>query len=89
MMTLTFVFAISAHSQNVVLKGNVFEQVQSNKTKKEPTKTSYEYKVGDSIYAVYLSSSGKAFILKRSKKTGKQYRQYLPKVTEKLSKLKK
>ena len=89
MMTLTFAFAITAKGQNVIRKGTVFEQVDSaKKQKKQPVKTKYTYVTKDSIYPIYLSSSGKAFILKQSKKTRKQYRQYLPKITEELAKLK-
>lgn len=88
-MTLTFAFAMSANSQNVIRKGTTFEQVDSaKKQKKQPVKTKYTYVTKDSVYPIYLSASGKAFILKRSKKTGKEYRQYLPKITEELKKLK-
>lgn len=76
--------AYGTKAQNVIRKGTVFEQT-SNKT--EATKTQYTYKDKDgNIYPIYLSSKGKAFIIKKSKKTGKEYRQYLPEITKQLSK---
>lgn len=86
-MTLCFLFQISTFSQNVKRIGNTFvEQVDSSKTKKsEAKKTNMTYidKSGKS-YKIYLSSKGKAFIIRTSKKTGKQYRQYLPNITKQL-----
>lgn len=86
-MTLCFIFQITSSSQEIKRVGNTFiEQCDSSKKqRKEPTKTKYTYidKKGVS-YPVYLSSTGKAFIVRVSKKTGKQYRQYLPNVTKQL-----
>ena len=88
-ITLAFVFALSTHAQSVQRNGSVFiEQCDSSKTKRsEAIKTEYTYvdKRGVS-YPIYLSSTGKAFIIRISKKTGKQYRQYLPEVTKQLKK---
>lgn len=88
-MTLAFMFQLSTFSQNVKKVGNTFvEQVDSSKKQKsEAKKTDMVYidKKGAS-YTIYISSTGKAFIKKVSKKTGKEYRQYLPEVTKQLSK---
>lgn len=79
-----FTTTMSSMAQNVVRKGNMFEQVNK---KTEPVKTCYVYQDKDGIqYPIYLSSKGKAFIIKKSKKTGKEYRQYLPEITKQLSK---
>ena len=72
-------------AQNVKLEGKTFVQQAS---------------VGDSIqtgfyfqdsqgnkYPVYLSSKNKAYAWVKSKKTGKMYKRYLPKVTEELNRL--
>lgn len=79
-------------AQNVVRQGKTFvQQVDSSKQKtvKEPTLTGYTYIDSKGVsYPIYLSSTGKAFIKKVSKRTGKEYRQYLPKVTEQLNKMK-
>jgi hypothetical protein len=87
-MTLAFVLSLSTFAQDVKRVGNTFvEQVDSSKTQRgEAKKTNMTYidKNGKS-YDIYISSKGKAFIKKVSKKTGKEYRQYLPKVTEQLN----
>ena len=84
-ITLAFVFSLSTHSQNVVRKGNTFVNVDSTHARQEAKKTDYSYQKGDSIWPVYLSSKGKAFIVRYSKRTGKAYRQYLPQITEQLN----
>ncbi len=78
---------IGAKAQNVVRKGNVFEQVEK---KDSAVKTSFVYKDKNGVsYPIYLSSKGKAYIICKSKKTGKTYKRYLPKVTEQLKKERK
>lgn len=83
MIALFICIANIAHSQSVMLKGKVFvQQVQS----KDSIDTGYEYQDSNLIkYKVYLSKGGKAYIYVRSKKTGKYYRRYLPKVTQMLN----
>lgn len=73
-------------AQNVVRKGNTF--VQQTKTN-DSTATSYYYQ--DNMgkkYPIFLSSKGKAYCWVTSKKTNKQYRKYLPKITEEINKKK-
>jgi hypothetical protein len=84
---LFFAAVLQGHSQNVTRQGNVFIQ-DSSKTKKNPvTLTKYTYKTNDGkIYPIYMSSKGKCFIIRVSGKTGKQYKQYLPKITKQLQK---
>ena len=75
---------LSQHTQaqNVVLQKKVF--VQSS-TSGDSTKTDYEYQDRDgNKYVIYLSSKGKAYIWMKSKKTGKMYKRYLPKITQML-----
>lgn len=36
-------------------------------------------------HPIYLSSTGKAFIKKVSKKTGKEYKQYLPEIGKQIN----
>ena len=89
MLTLAIVSCtpVTAQAQNCVQKGKIFEQVdtKSSKGKDMGTKTAYTYKAKDGKeYPIYVSKSGKAFIWRVSKKTGKQYKQYLPEVTKKL-----
>lgn len=82
-LTLWFLAVSNGKAQNVVRNGNVFYEQKT--ITKEPQKTGYIFhdKKGDK-YPIYLSSNGKAFIIKTSQKTGKQYRKYLPEITEKL-----
>lgn len=86
---LFFAAVLQGYSQNVTRKGNVFIQ-DSSKTKKSkdvPTLTKYTYKTDDGkTYPIYMSSTGKCFIIRTSGKTGKQYKQYLPEVTKQLQK---
>lgn len=71
--------------KNVTLKGKTFI-VQKDSSENQGTPTGYEYQASDgTVYPVYLSKNGKAFIWRTSKKTGKKYRQYLPKITEMLN----
>lgn len=72
--------------QNVVRNGNVFTQVSSKKAKEAFKSTPYTYVAADGKkYPIYISSNGKYFIIRKSAKTGKEYRQYLPKVQKQLS----
>lgn len=85
MLTLMFALSLSAHSQNVVREGRTFTAIQNDSTsggKYEKTEYTYRDKTGE--YPIYLSSRGSAFIFKVSKKTGKEYRKYLPEVTKQL-----
>lgn len=87
------IIPIKGEAQNCVLKGKTFEQVNSPKTSKQKdmgTKTPYTFKAKDGKeYPIYTSKQGKAFIWRVSKKTGKQYKQYLPEVTKQLQSQKK
>ena len=73
----------SAQAQNVERKGNTFVQVstkgQQAAGKEQKTAYTYTDAKGQS-YPIYLSASGKAFIKRISKKSGNEYRQYLPAV---------
>ena len=87
------IIPFKGEAQRCTLKGNTFEQVDSSKPSKQKdmgTKTQYTFKAKDGKeYPIYISKQGKAFIWKVSKKTGKQYKQYLPEVTKQLQNQKK
>lgn len=78
-------------AQDVKREGNTFVYVQSDKVSlKNDTKTQYTYKAKDGKeYPIYLSKNGKAFIVRVSKKSGREYKQYLKEVTEQLNNEKK
>jgi hypothetical protein len=67
-------------------KGNVFIQ-KSNGRSSQVTKTNYIYEDSKGQRdTIYISSTGKAFVFKVSKKTGNVYKKYLPEVTAQLQK---
>ena len=77
----------NACAQSVTRSGDNFTQVTNNK-KSGPKETKTKYTYTDSkgnTYPVWLSSSGKAFIKKVSKKTGKEYRQYVPEIGKQIN----
>lgn len=74
----------SIKAQSVIQNGKTFiEKVDTTKSKETKTGYVFQDKKGN-VYPIYLSSTGKAFIIRISQRTGKQYRQYLPEVTAKL-----
>lgn len=73
--------------QNVVRNGNTFMQTSKKKAKEAFMTTPYTYVAADGTkYPIYISGNGKYFIIRKSKKTGKEYRQYLPEIQKQLSK---
>lgn len=76
----------NSNAQSVERHGNNFTQVFKRTNGGKETKTQYTYTDSKgNVYPVYLSSSGKAFIKKVSKKTGKEYRQYLPEIGKQIN----
>lgn len=82
-ITLAFIFSMSSWSQNVIKRGKTFVDT-TYVSRQEAQKTEYTYQKGDSVWSVYISSKGKAFIIRYSKRTGRAYRQYLPQITKEL-----
>lgn len=72
-------------AQNVVRNGKTFIEQKADSAKSRGTKTDYLYTDKNGVTdTIYLSKNGNAFIWKVSKKTGRRYPKYLPKVTEQL-----
>lgn len=86
LITLAFAFSLSTNAQNVVRKGNTFiEQKSDSSQRGSATKTQMLYTDAKGVTdTIWVSSKGSCFVWKVSKKTGKRYRKYLPKVTEQL-----
>lgn len=85
-LILGLIMLSKANAQNVVRKGSTFVEQADSTTKQNGAKTEYTYKDKNGVeYPIYLSSKGKAYIICTSKKTGKPYKRYLPKITEQLS----
>lgn len=80
MWAFLLLYHMPTTAQNVVKQGNVFVQ-QQNGGDSIPTGYYYQDLDGNK-YPIYLSSKRKAYAWVRSKKTGKMYKKYLPKVTE-------
>lgn len=60
--------------------GNTFETVQTSQT---DVQTPYTWKDKDGkTYPIYISKKGACYIKRISKKTGKEYKYYLPKETQ-------
>lgn len=82
--TLFMLFTEYGIAQNFIQEGNTFKQQKTEKVNDNDSiniVTKYIYIDSNNIhYPIYLSKSGKAFIWKTSKKTGKRYKYYLPKI---------
>ena len=75
-----------SQAQSVQRQGNNFTQVSTQKSSGKETKTQFTYTDSKgNVYPVYLSSTGKAFIKKISKKTGKEYKQYVPEIGKQIN----
>ena len=83
---MLFGLTMGVQAQSVQRQGNNFTQVSNPKTSGKETKTEFTYTDSKgNIYPVYLSASGKAFIKRVSKKTGKEYKMYLPEVGKQIN----
>jgi hypothetical protein len=85
---MLFSLNVGVQAQSVQRQGNNFTQVtnKGGKSGGKETKTQYTFKDSKgNVYPVYLSASGKAFIKKVSKKTGKEYKQYVPEIGKQIN----
>ena len=85
---MLFSLNVGVQAQKVTREGSNFTQVSNPKAKSasKETKTSFTYTDNKGIvYPVFLSSTGKAFIKKVSKKTGKEYRMYVPEIGKQIN----
>lgn len=84
-LCLILLGGIAVNAQTVVRNGNVFMQVSKKKQKEAFKTTPYTYVASDGTkYPIYISGNGKYFIIRKSAKTGKEYRQYLPNINKEL-----
>lgn len=78
--------AKKSDTATVVRQGNVFKSNKVSNGRQSEKKTNWEYEDSKGqTYPIYLSASGKAFIKVISKKTGKEYRRYLPEVGKQIN----
>lgn len=85
---MLFSLSLGVQAQSVIREGNTFTQVSNKGGKSSGKETKTQFIFTDSkgnVYPVYLSSTGKAFIKKVSKKTGKEYKQYMPEIGKQIN----
>lgn len=78
---LIALFSIASYSQNVIKEGKTFK-TSIVQTEDKQTEFNWEDKKGVK-YPIYISKKGTLYIKRVSSKTGKEYKQYLPKEAQK------
>lgn len=68
----------SSEVQEVVRNGNTFEVIQKSQS---DVQTYLNWKDGI-VYPIYITSKGTCYVKRISKKTGKEYKYYLPKAVQ-------
>lgn len=65
--------------QSFTTQGNTYKPTQSvrSTTAAKDTVTPYTYEVSGTKYPIIMGKTGSCYIIRTSKKTGKEYRQYL------------
>lgn len=88
LMLLVLTIGLAANAQTYTRSGNTFMSVKVERSKSEPIKTKFTWKDSKGKeYPVYISSNGSCFIIKVSKKTGDEYRNYLgPEISQQICK---
>lgn len=74
---LLALFCISVDAQ-VKREGNTFKVEQTTKASDTKTQFTWEDSKGNK-YPIYITKRGACYVLRVSKKTGKEYKYYLPK----------
>ena len=81
-LVVLIIGAVGQINAKVVRNGNIFEVTQT--TSQSDVQTPYTWKDKDGkTYPIYISKKGACYIKRISKKTGKEYKYYLPKETQK------
>ena len=81
-IVLLVLWCNKAEAQSIITrKGNMFIQDTVSKKKTSPVPTEYHYVDSDGIvYTVYVVH----YVIKKSSKTGKDYKKYLPELTHQI-----
>lgn len=74
---LLALFSINIHAE-VKREGDTFKVEQTSKASDTQTKYTWEDKEGNK-YPIFITKKGACYVLRTSKKTGKEYKYYLPK----------
>lgn len=75
---LIALFSIASYSQDIVKEGKTFKVQTTQTTSEQQTEYTWEDKKGVK-YPIFISKNGACYIKRISSKTGKEYKQYLPK----------
>jgi hypothetical protein len=81
LLTIALFSGLNGHlyAQKVVINGNEITLATTAKRSVEPEKTVYTFTDSKGKkYPVFKGAKGGLFVVRISKKTGKEYRQYLP-----------
>lgn len=81
-VVLLVLWCNKAEAQSIITrKGNMFIQDTVSKKKTSPVPTEYHYVDSDgTVYTVYVVH----YVIKKSSKTGKDYKKYLPELTHQI-----
>lgn len=81
-IVLLVLWCNKAEAQSIITrKGNMFIQDTVSKKKTSPVPTEYHYVDSDgTVYTVYVVH----YVIKKSSKTGKDYKKYLPELTHQI-----
>lgn len=74
---LLALFSINIHAE-VKREGDTFKVEQASKASDTQTKYTWEDKEGNK-YPIFITKKGACYVIRTSKKTGKEYKYYLPK----------
>jgi hypothetical protein len=72
---LMFLLPFACMAQDVVRNGKNFTKVSQSDTKE--IQTEFTYTIKGIVYPIFISKNGACYIKRISKKTGKEYKQYL------------
>lgn len=72
-------FSVCAFSQDYKRDGKVFTKAQTEKVATPDVESGFTWEDKGVSYPIYVSKTGSCYIKKVSKKTGKEYKQYLGK----------
>lgn len=76
---ISLMFCVNAFSQNYIKDGKTFTEIENVKAL-TTIKTDYLWKdKSGKVYPIYLTKNNTCYIIRISKKSGKEYKQYLPK----------
>lgn len=77
-ITVILLGICNINAQSFTRNGNTFIQVNTKSDKKSVTQTKFTWKDSKGkIYPIFITDSGRCFVIKVSAKTNKEYRYYL------------